>query len=169
MTPRRHGSEVIEFPNDLEIVVTRAFEAPIGLVFDVLTKPEHVTRWFLDRELQECSIDLRVGGSYRYVFVTDDGAEMAFHGTYLEVEPPTRTVTTWRYDGWPDADAVETAELREAHGVTTLTIRLAFSDQAGRDHMTRFDGFIASLDRTEDLLTSLLENEWRPASRPASS
>jgi len=82
-------------------------------------------------------------------FVTDDGTEMVFRGTFLEVEPPTRTVETWLYDGWPDADAVETIELHETDGVTTLTISLAFSDKAGRDHMTKFDGFLSSLDRTE--------------------
>jgi uncharacterized protein YndB with AHSA1/START domain len=159
VTPKRHGSEVIEFPNDLEIVITRAFEAPIELVFEVLTKPEHVTKWFFDRELKECSIDLRVGGNYHFVFVTDDGAEMSFRGTYLEVEPPTRTVETWLYDGWPDAHAVESIDLHEAHGVTTLTIKLVFSDRAGRDHMTKYDGFVESLDRTEDLLRSLLDQK----------
>jgi uncharacterized protein YndB with AHSA1/START domain len=46
VTPNRHGSAHIEFPNDLEIVLTREFDAPIQLVFDVLTKPEHVTKWF---------------------------------------------------------------------------------------------------------------------------
>ena len=46
MTPDRHGSAVIEFPNELEIVITREFDAPIALVFDVLTKPEHVSKWF---------------------------------------------------------------------------------------------------------------------------
>ena len=157
MTTTRHGSEVIEFPNELDIVTTREFDAPIELVFDVLTQPEHVTRWFFDRELKECSIDLRVGGNYRFVFVTDDGTEMVFRGTYLEVEPPTRIIETWLYDGWPDADAVESIDLHEAHGVTTMTIKLAFSDKAGRDHMTEFDGFAASLDRTEDLLRSLLD------------
>jgi uncharacterized protein YndB with AHSA1/START domain len=159
VTPTWHGSAVIEFPNDLEIVVTRDFEAPIELVFDVLTKPEHVTRWFFERELKECSIDLRVGGNYNFVFVTDDGTEMTFRGTYLEVEPPTRTVETWLYDGWPDADAVESVDLHEGDGVTTLTITLAFSDKTGRDHMTKYDGFLGSLDRTEELLRSLLEQK----------
>jgi len=44
VTPNRHGRHVIEFPNDLEIVITREFEAPIALVFDVLSKPEHVSK-----------------------------------------------------------------------------------------------------------------------------
>ena len=46
MTPNRHGSAVIELPNELDVVMTRKFDAPIALVFDVLTKAEHVSRWF---------------------------------------------------------------------------------------------------------------------------
>ena len=157
MTSDRHGSAVIEFPNDLEIVITREFDAPIQLVFDVLTKPEHVRKTSMEGEVKVCSIDLRVGGKYHFVFVTDDGTEMSFRGTYLEVEPPTRTVQTWLFDGWPGAEAVETTELHEAHGVTKLTQRLAFRDQAGRDHMTKYDGMEENFDNAEDLLRSLLD------------
>jgi uncharacterized protein YndB with AHSA1/START domain len=146
-----------EFPSDLEILTTRAFDAPIELVFDVFTKEEHVRKTFapFGEEVTVCEIDLRVGGEYHYVVVTQAGEEMSFRGTYLEVEPPIRTVQTWLFDGWPDAEAVETMELRETDGVTTLTILLAFRDQAGRDHMTKFDGQEASLDNVEDYLRSL--------------
>jgi uncharacterized protein YndB with AHSA1/START domain len=89
--------------------------------------------------------------------VTDDGTEMSFRGTYLEVEPPNRTVETWLYKGWPDAEAVETIELRESDAVTTLTWKLAFRDKAGRDHMTKFDGIEANFDNVEDYLRSLLD------------
>ena len=159
MTPNRHGSAVIEFPSELEIVITRQFEAPIALVFDVLTKPEHVSRWGAtppDR-MTECSIDLRVGGSYHSSFVTGDGAVFSFSGTYLEVEPPIRTVETWLFNCWPAAEAVETMELNEQKGVTTFTWKLAFNDKAGRDHVTRFDGQQDSLDEMEDILRSLLD------------
>ena len=157
MRPSRHGSAVIDFPNALDIVTTRAFDAPLGLAWDVLTKPEHVRQWFapFDCETTICSIDLRVGGSYHMVFVTTDGTECSFRGTYLELEPPRRSVETWLYEGWPDAEAVETVELHEAGGVTTLTMRLSFRDQAGRDHMTRFDGQEDSYDKMEDYLRSL--------------
>jgi uncharacterized protein YndB with AHSA1/START domain len=159
VTPNRRGSAVITFPNELEILITREFDAPIGLVFDVFTKPEHVRKWFAPYEEQvtECSIDLRVGGSYHIVFVTNDGTECSFRGTYLEVEPPTRTVETWLFDGWPDAEAVESMDLHETDGVTKLTHRLAFRDKAGRDHMTRFDGQQDSFDAMEDILRSLLD------------
>ncbi len=157
MTANRHGSAVVEFPSELEIVTTREFDAPLELVFDVLTKPEHLRNWFapFTDVVTECSIDLRVGGDYHIVSVTESGAECSFRGTYLEVEPPTRTVATWLFEGWPDAHAVETVELHETDGVTTLTMRLAFRDQAGRDHMTRSDGQEDSLDKLEDYLTSL--------------
>jgi uncharacterized protein YndB with AHSA1/START domain len=161
VTRNRHGSGVVEFPNELEIVVTREFDAPIQLVFDVFTRPEHVRRTFapFGEDVTVCSIDLRVGGSYHFVFVTADGTEMSFRGTYLEVEPPTRTVETWLYDGWPDAEAVESMDLHESDGVTTLIWTLAFRDRAGRDHMTKFDGIQANFDNVDDLLRSLLDPE----------
>jgi uncharacterized protein YndB with AHSA1/START domain len=167
VTPNRHGSAVIEFPNELEILITREFDAPIALVFDVLTKPEHVSKWAATPpdQMKECSIDLRVGGTYHYVFVTEDGTECSFRGTYLEIDPPIRTVETWLFEGWPDAEAVETWQLRETDGVTTVTMRLAFHDKAGRDHyparagadeMTGSGGFLDSLDAMEDILRSLI-------------
>ena len=159
VAPNRHGSAVVEFPTELEIVVTRDFDAPIGLVFDVFTKPEHVRKTIAPygEEVKECSIDLRVGGDYHFVFVTDDGTECSFRGTYLEVYPPTRTVETWLFEGWPDAEAVESMDLQEADGVTTLRWTLTFRDHAGRDHMTKFDGIVANLDNVDDLLRSLLD------------
>jgi uncharacterized protein YndB with AHSA1/START domain len=158
MTPTRHGTAVHDYPSELEIVTTRKFDAPIELVFDALTKPEHLRHWFapFECEVTTCSVDLRVGGEYHLVFVTGEGREMSFRGTYLEIEPPTRYVQTWLFEGWPDADAVETCDLREADGVTTLTVLLAFRDQAGRDHMDKHDGQEDSFDKLEDYLRSLL-------------
>jgi uncharacterized protein YndB with AHSA1/START domain len=161
VTRTRHGSAVVEFPNDLEILTTREFDAPIELVFDVLTKPEHVRRWFapFEDKMTVCSIDLRVGGNYHFVFVTEDGIECSFRGTYLEIERPTRMVGTWLFEGWPDAHAIESVDLHEAHGVTTLTMKLAFNDKAGRDHMTKFDGQESSFDNLEDYLRELVDPE----------
>ena len=159
VTRTRHGSAVVQFPNDLEIFVTREFDAPVELVFDVLTNPEHVRKHFapFGEEVTVCSIDLHVGGNYHFVFVTDDGTECSFRGTYLEIEPPTRIVGTWLFEGWPDADAVESVDLHETDGVTKLTWKLVFSDKAGRDHWTKTDGLEANLDNMEDVLRSLFD------------
>jgi len=159
VTPDRRRSAEIGFPSDLEIVATRDFGAPIELVFDVLTKPEHVRNWFAPFEdnMTVCSIDLRVGGKYHMVFVTVDGIECSFRGTYLEIERPARIVDTWLFEGWPDAEAVETVDLRETDGVTKVRMNLAFRDQGGRDHMTRTDGQEDSWDKMEDYLRSLVD------------
>ncbi|HWD96954.1 MAG TPA: SRPBCC domain-containing protein [Acidimicrobiales bacterium] len=159
MTTSQHGSAVVTFPNDLEIVVVQRFDAPMELVFDVLSKPEHVLKWFAPFEdtMTECSIDFRVGGNYHMVFVTNDGTECSFRGTYLEIDSPTRTVETWLFEGWPDADAVETVTLHEADGVTTLTNSLAFRDQVGRDHMDKTDGFEDSFAKMDAYLRSLVD------------
>jgi len=171
VTPHRHGSAVTEYPSDLEIVTTREFDAPIGLVFDVLTKPEHVRNWFapFDCQVTVCSIDLRVGGEYHIVFETTDGEECSFRGTYLEIAPPSRVVNTWLFEGWPDAWATETNELHEVDGVTTLTLTLTFRDRDGAANMLRAhddaarrgetNGQPASFDAMEDLLASLLQRE----------
>ena len=164
MTLTRHGSATVEFPSDREVLVTRRFDAPAELVFDVLTKPEHVRVWFTgDEDLEICEIDLRVGGRYRQVGVFANGVRCSFHGTYLEVERPVRTVATWVFDGRPDVEAVETVELHERDGVTTMTVLIAFEDQASRDSTTwtaadgmhAADGMQGSYNNLEDHLTTL--------------
>ncbi|MGH3170250.1 MAG: SRPBCC domain-containing protein [Trebonia sp.] len=113
MKGTRHGSATVELPSDREVLVTRQFDAPAKLVFDVLTKPEHVRVWFGAKELEVCEIDFRVGGKYHFVgFVMDgDTATCSFRGTYLEIERPARLVGTWVFDGRPEAEAIETVEL----------------------------------------------------------
>ena len=115
-----------------------------------------------------CEIDLRVGGNFHTVFVTPDGSVCSFRGTYLEIEPPTRLVNTWLFEGWPDVWAVETNALSEVDGETRLIMTLAFRDSVGRAHMARAheaavennddNGQDASYDAMEDLLASLLES-----------
>ena len=77
-------------------------------------------------------------------------------GTYLEVRAADSYRPAWLFDGWPDAEAVETMDLHENRGVTTLTWSLVFRDQAGRDHMTKYDGIEAGFDNVEAYLGSLL-------------
>jgi uncharacterized protein YndB with AHSA1/START domain len=151
---------VIETPSDLEVVAIREFDAPIGLVYEVLTKPEHLRQTLapFEEELIKADFDLRVGGDYHYVFVPDGGPECSFRGTYLEIEPPHRVVATWHFDGWPDVEAVESDELEEHDGVTTVKWRLTFRDRAGREHMKSYDGIEANLEKIDALLKRLVDS-----------
>jgi len=159
VTTNRQESSAIEFPSELELLLTREFEAPIQLVFDVFTKAEHVRNTFapFGEEMQVCEIDLRVGGEYHFVMVTEDGTAMSFRGTYLEVEPPNRTVQTWLYEPWgPEAEAVETMDLEETDGGTKLVWKLAFRNEAGRAHMTKYDGIEANFENVAAYLRTLV-------------
>lgn len=165
MTSAPRGKALIEFPSDLEVVLTREFEAPLPLVWDVFTKPEHIRNTIAPygETVTVCEVDLRVGGDYHYVFVTDDGDECSFRGKFLELDPPNRMVETWRFDGWPDVEAVETITLTEVEDGTRMSWALVFADQAGRDHMTRFDGAESNFENVAVYLKSLLEKEGSAA------
>lgn len=168
-TATRHGSATLAFPSNREMVTTRKFDAPAELLFDVLTKPEHVRVWFTGgtEELEVCEIDLRVGGEYRYEGIIAGAARCSFYGTYLEIERPVRTVETWVFDGRPQDEAVETVTLHEEDGVTTMTTLLAFKDQSALDRMfehapgqrhdptVAIDGMQASFDKLEDYIRSV--------------
>jgi len=135
-------TSTVTFPNELDIVICRNFAAPIGLVYEMFTKPEHVRETFatFGEEFPTCDIDLRVGGSYHYVLIPIDGNACSFTGTYLTIEPPRRTVATWAFDGWPGVRAIETVELREIPDGTVMSWTLSFDDLNGRERMTKTNG-----------------------------
>src|SRR4030095_10294502 len=86
---------------DREVVVTRGFDAPRKLVWDAYTKPELLKRWLTGPPgwtFAVCEMDLRVGGKYRWVWRGPEGQELAVGGTYEEVVPGERLVSTERYD-----------------------------------------------------------------------
>ena len=101
------GTATVALPTDEQILITREFDAPPHLVFEAWTTPELVKRWWNAKrgEVTVAEIDLRVGGRWRYVMVTDDGVEVAFHGEYREIVPNERIVSTEVFEGVPDAEA----------------------------------------------------------------
>jgi uncharacterized protein YndB with AHSA1/START domain len=155
------GKSTVTFPNELDIVIHREFKAPIELVFDVFTKPEHVQKTFatFGETFTTCTIDLRVGGSYHFVMVTTDGIECSFRGSYLEIDAPHRTVATWSFEGWPGVEAVESVDLYEANEATMLTWKLSFPDKASRAHMKKTNGPESNFDSVDEYLTSLLHSD----------
>lgn len=165
MTRKRQRSAVTELPNDLGFVITYEFDAPIERVFDAFTTRDRAEMARSEgEEVKVCTIDLRVGGSYHHVFASADGTETSFRGTFLEVARPTRVAATWMMDAWPHAAAIESFDLRATAGVTTLTCRFEFRDQASRDAipqdvMTRMmsTGFLANFANVADLLSARLD------------
>src|SRR6187401_13024 len=92
-------------PSDREIVLTRLFDAPRDLVFEAMSKPEHIRQWWgnlgAGYSVPVCEVDLRVGGKWRFVNRTPKGEMAAFYGVYREIAPPERVVFTEIFEPFP--------------------------------------------------------------------
>ena len=146
--------------SDREVMMSRTFTAPRALVFKACTDPEFVPQWMLGPDgwtMPVCEIDLRPGGTWHFVWRKQDGKEMSMHGTYLEVTPPDRVVTTENWGGeWPET--TNTLSFTEKDGETTYSIKILYPSKEARDSAMKTgmkEGEGQSFDRLEELLASL--------------
>ena len=153
------GTAKVTLPTDEEILITREFDAPRHLVYKAWTTPELVMRWWSGQrgEMQVADIDLRVGGTWRYVMVAGGGHEVAFHGEYREIVPEERIVTTEVYEGMPEVGdpAVDTITFTEAGGRTTLELLMRVSSKEIRD-MVLETGMEIGMQEQMDVLDQIL-------------
>jgi uncharacterized protein YndB with AHSA1/START domain len=153
------GSATVTLPADEQILITREFDAPKDLVYKAWTTPELVKRWWSGErgEVTLAEIDLRVGGTWRYV-MTGEGFEVGFHGEYQEIVPNERIVSTEVFEGMPDAASLNTLTLTETDGRTHLTILVQHSSKEHRDGHVNSGmevGLQESLDALERVVRSL--------------
>lgn len=148
-------------PSDQEIRLTRLFDAPRHLVFEAMTKPEHVKRWWgclgEGYSVPVCEIDLRPGGAWRFVNRHPKG-EAVFYGEYREIMPPSRLVFTEIFAEFPGTVSVVTTDLAEEEGRTRMTATIRYRSIEVRDIVlaTGMDrGAGISYDRLEDLVAEL--------------
>ena len=156
----RHGTAHVTLPSDREIVITRRFEAPAALIWRALTEPDIVLRWWGPDwcPLVSCAIDLRVGGSWRYVSQHGDLGELGWHGTYLELEPVDRLVSTEVFEGFADAESVNTMTLTEHGGITTLRTVVLHASREFRDGHIE-SGMEGGMQVTFNRLDNLLDSD----------
>nr|WP_322769291.1 SRPBCC family protein [Frankia sp. Cr1] len=155
------GTAVVTLPTDTQIMITREFDASRNLVYQAWTTPALVKRWWAaDRgEVTVADIDLRVGGSWRWVMVTNGGFQVAFHGEYREIIPNERIVSTEVYEGVPEAAAVTTMTFTEQDGRTTFTLLVQHKTQEHRDgHINSGmeSGMQTAMDLLEQVAVSLI-------------
>jgi uncharacterized protein YndB with AHSA1/START domain len=157
------GTATVSLPTETQILITREFDAPKHLVYKAWTTPELVKRWWHANrgEMTVCEIDLRLGGTWRYVMMTPTGLEVGFHGEYREIIPNEHLVSTEVYEGIPDAEehaALDILTLTEAAGRTTLTVLVEHPTKEGRDmHINSGmeDGMQDAMDLLEEVAVSL--------------
>src|SRR5882672_10394077 len=156
------GTLKITTHGDREIVMTRTMNAPRTLVFDAFTKPELVRQWLLGPDgwsMPICEIDLRGGGSYRYVWRHTSGNEMGMGGVFREIVPPERIVSTEKFDeAWYPGEAVGTVIFVEQDGKTTITQTVLYQSAEAREAVLKSpmeSGVEAGYKRLEALLATL--------------
>jgi uncharacterized protein YndB with AHSA1/START domain len=156
----------LTLPTDEQILIEREFDAPKHLVFKAYTTPELVKQWWHANrgEVTLVEIDLRVGGKWRYTMTACGGPEVGFHGTYREIVPNERIVSTEFYEGVPDgvseedATTLNTATFTEKDGRTTLTLLIEAKSKFTRDAIIQSgmeDGLQDALDLLEQIAGSL--------------
>lgn len=152
----------VRTPSDRAIELTRLFDAPRNLVFDAMTKPEHVRNWWgclgEGYSVPVSEIDLRLGGAWRFANRTPTGKVATFYGVYREIAPPDRVVFTEIFADFPDTESVVTAEFTDENGKTRLTVTARYPSTDVRDMVlgTGMErGAAISYDRLEDVVARL--------------
>ena len=155
------SSFTVSTPSDDEIVLTRLFDAPRHIVFEAMTKPEHIRRWWGQLgpgySVPVCEVDLRVGGRWRFVN-RHPGGEVAFHGVYREIAAPHRLVFTETMEPYPEPGSVVTADYLEENGKTRMIAKVAYPSKEIRDMVlgSGMDrGAAISYDRLEEVAAAL--------------
>ena len=160
----RSGTLKVTTPGDREIVMTRVFEAPRRLVYEAVTKPEILKRWFFGPPgwtLTTCEVDARVGGRYRYAWRHESGQEMGMGGVFREVVKNERLVATEEFDqSWYPGQAIVTTTLVESGGRTTLTLTVRYESAEARTEALKYpasEGVEQGYDRLAALLATMDE------------
>ena len=156
------GTFHVTTPSDREIRMTRVFDAPRRLVFEAMTRPEHIRHWWGNLgegySVPICEVDLRVGGKWRFTNRTPSGESATFYGEYREIDPPGRVVFTEIFEPYPDAVSIVTSVLTEEDGKTRMVATVEYPSQAIRD-LVRATGMergaALSYDRLEEVARGL--------------
>lgn len=157
------GAMTMSVPSDREIVLTRDFDAPRSLVFEAFTQPEHLKRWWGLRgsTLRVCDVDLRPGGTWRFITRGANGHENPFRGEYREISPPDRLVYTLVYDvdGAREHPGLVTDDFSEHQGGTRLVETMLFPSIEARNGLLESGmkhGAAETFDRLAELLATMV-------------
>ena len=146
----------VERKSEREVVITRTFNAPAQIVFEAWTKPELMRRWWVPKSsgltLLACEMDVRIGGTYRFVFQAAP-EPVAFFGRYLEVSPHSRLV--WTNEEGGDAGQISTVTLEDRGDTTRMVLHEVYpSREACEAGLGAYDGMPETFDQLDELLAS---------------
>ena len=135
MVTKTKYETTLTLPSDREILMTRKFDAPRQVVWDIITDPKLIPQWygFARDETEVKKMDVRPGGKWQFITRTSGGEEIDFHGTYREVVAPGKLVYSVLFGDMPEGDGFVEITLVEENGVTELRDRGVFNSKEERD------------------------------------
>ena len=135
MVTKTKYETTLSLPSDREILMTRKFDAPREIVWDIITDPKLIPQWygFARDETEVKKMDVRPGGRWQYITHTQGGEVVDFHGTYREVVAPEKLVYSFLFGDMPEGDGFVEITLVEKDGVTELRDRGVFNSKEERD------------------------------------
>jgi uncharacterized protein YndB with AHSA1/START domain len=158
---RQAHALTVTTPTDREIHTERVFDAPRDRVFAAFTDPELIPEWWGPRGSTTVvdQMDVRAGGSWRFVIRAADGSESGFRGTYREITPPERIVQTFEWEGMPGHVSVETSSLEDLGDDRTKVVTTTlFHTTEERDGMLA-SGMEGGMNETYSRLDELLARQ----------
>lgn len=157
----KSGMLEVHARGERELQMKRKFHAPKQLVFDAHTKAELVRRWCYGPEgwsFETCEIDLKVDGTFRYVWRSDDGRTMGMKGRFLEIQAPDRIVHTEIFDeDWTGGETIVTTLFEEVNGITHLSCSVVYASKEAREGALRtgmVDGMEMGYARIESIIAA---------------
>jgi uncharacterized protein YndB with AHSA1/START domain len=150
-------TEFIIEPGRQDIIMTRVFDAPPSVVFEAITDPGLISRWWGPRDHTTVvdRAEIRHGGRWRFVSQDADGNEHAFRGVVHDVTAPERVVQTFEYEGLPGHVTLETASLEEVDGKTRYVAVSVFQSVEDRDGMVA-SGMQSGAEQSLDQLAEIV-------------
>ena len=162
------GKAVVTLPTETQILITREFDAPRRLLYRACTEPELIAQWWSGQrgKVTSVEVDLREGGTWRYVMTANEGFEVAFHGTFREIAPAERTVSTEVFEGVPqiglqgsdEEGTLNTTTFEDIDGGTRLSVLVECQTLEVRDAIIESGmegGMQEAYDKLEQVAQSL--------------
>jgi|SRR5438132_6412015 len=152
------GLDLTVEPGVQEVKITRVFDAPRERVFKAHTDPKLIAQWWGPARYTTIvdKLDVRPGGSWRFINRDADGNEFAFHGVFVEIVDSERITWTFEFEGMPGHISLETVTFEEHNGKTTLNVHSVYQSVADRDGMVDA-GMAEGLAESWDRLAALVE------------
>lgn len=150
----------LTLPSPTTIQMSRVFDAPHELVWKALTDPQLIPHWWGQRANKTIvdTMDVRVGGAWRYREIAPDGTEHAFRGEYRELRRPERIVYTFEYEPMAGHIVTDGVTLEDLGDRTRIVVTSTFASTEDRDGMLQSgmeSGANESWDRLAELLATL--------------